>query len=342
MIYETITKYHALSKRDIHHRYKSWEHCFNFFSKNHSSMYDEKVFDESCLQLAFYLASWGMMRGGSFLLQKDYRVHEYFIKEVVLDSKFQKYFELEQQLVLDPKSILGINELISATENSYINNITEVNGQEKSVSVTDTLTSKILLGVFAIVPAYDRYLVEALKLHGIKSQLNEQSLLQIVEFYNQHCDEFARCQQVFNNEGVFYTPMKLIDMYFFQIGYIMDTNEEPNEELYRILDFAAQFKNSMDSKKGDILKRKVEKPIKNLGLKDMIQEYIIDQLKQAKAVGVTSVELKSGDIHRSLKLEHRMPSVCNAMVSLGVFRYEIIQDTPSGASSTRLVRYYLS
>lgn len=31
--------------------------------------------DYLSLQLAFYLASWGMYRGSSFLLQKYYRVH---------------------------------------------------------------------------------------------------------------------------------------------------------------------------------------------------------------------------------------------------------------------------
>ena len=31
--------------------------------------------DEAAIQLAFYLASWGMYRGSSFLLQRAYSVH---------------------------------------------------------------------------------------------------------------------------------------------------------------------------------------------------------------------------------------------------------------------------
>lgn len=69
------------------------------------------------------------------------------------------------------------------TTDSYINNIPHINGEEKLVTVTDTLASKILLGVYGIVPAYDRYLKEALKLHGISQQFNEASLMELVNFY---------------------------------------------------------------------------------------------------------------------------------------------------------------
>lgn len=83
MIIEIISKYHQLAKSDQHHRFKSWEHCYQFFHSNYKNIHNEKTFDQGCLHLAFYLASWGMLRGGSFLLQKDYRVHEYFLNEVV-------------------------------------------------------------------------------------------------------------------------------------------------------------------------------------------------------------------------------------------------------------------
>ncbi len=85
----------------------------------------------------------------------------------------------------------------------------------------------------------------------------------------------------------------------------------------------------------------MQRSIKNPGLTDKIRECIIGRLNQAKADGFTSIHLKSGDIHKSLKLDNRMPAVTNAMVSLGVFRFEIIHDTPSGASSTKVVKYYL-
>ena len=54
-------------------RYKSWEYCYHsFISARNSSSPD---YDILSLHLAFYLASWGMYRGSSFLLQKDYKIH---------------------------------------------------------------------------------------------------------------------------------------------------------------------------------------------------------------------------------------------------------------------------
>jgi hypothetical protein len=47
---------------------------------------------------------------------------------------------------------------------------------------------------------------------------------------NQNREEFERCQRLFSSEGVIYTPMKLVDMYFFQIGYLLDTVEGNSEE----------------------------------------------------------------------------------------------------------------
>jgi hypothetical protein len=44
-------------------------------------------YDYLSLQLSFYLASWGMYRGSSFLLQKDYKVHIPAVKEL-LNEKY--------------------------------------------------------------------------------------------------------------------------------------------------------------------------------------------------------------------------------------------------------------
>lgn len=47
----------------------SWRYCYNAFS-------DPSATRESlALHLGFYLASWGMMRGSSFLREFDYTVH---------------------------------------------------------------------------------------------------------------------------------------------------------------------------------------------------------------------------------------------------------------------------
>jgi len=56
-------------------RYTSFDYCFNYFQSFRDSgnvAYPENI-QFSCLQLGFYLASWGMLRGSAKLLQKSAR-----------------------------------------------------------------------------------------------------------------------------------------------------------------------------------------------------------------------------------------------------------------------------
>lgn len=72
---DTLSKYYDNIKKDKNHRLKSWEHCYTqfkmVFNKNELSV---KGRDYLSLHLAFYLASWGMYRGSSFMLEKDYKM----------------------------------------------------------------------------------------------------------------------------------------------------------------------------------------------------------------------------------------------------------------------------
>ena len=47
-------------------RYTSFDYCYNYFRTTNDLTID---IEKSCLVLGFYLASWGMYRGSSFLLQ---------------------------------------------------------------------------------------------------------------------------------------------------------------------------------------------------------------------------------------------------------------------------------
>ncbi len=73
-----ILSYYGHLESDQSHRYKSWEHCFKYFGKKKA---DKRV---ACLHLSFYLASWGMYRGSSFLLWKDCFVHHEVVKHIML------------------------------------------------------------------------------------------------------------------------------------------------------------------------------------------------------------------------------------------------------------------
>jgi hypothetical protein len=121
-------------------------------------------------------------------------------------------------------------------------NINEVNGITTRINVTDTLASKILLGVSGNVPAYDRYFKDALTLFGIRTQFDELSLKGLVHFYKHNQQGFEKNRDLFSKDGVSYTPMKLIDMYFWQIGFMLDNPDKYEEEITIVNEFAEQYK----------------------------------------------------------------------------------------------------
>src|SRR4030042_1465332 len=71
-------------------RYTSFDYCFNYFQsfrdlgKVAAIAYTENL-QLSCLQLGFYLASWGMYRGSSNLLQKSV-LHLVPVVETIADT----------------------------------------------------------------------------------------------------------------------------------------------------------------------------------------------------------------------------------------------------------------
>ncbi len=90
MIKEVLYAYHDETIKVTNHRLKSWEHCYKFFKINHQNLDDQKIMDLACLHLAFYLASWGMLRN-SFLLQRDYLIHKEFIENVVRKEEYYAF-----------------------------------------------------------------------------------------------------------------------------------------------------------------------------------------------------------------------------------------------------------
>ena len=60
-------------------RYSSFDYCYNYFLTTKDLTKD---IEKSCLTLGFYLASWGMYRGSSFLLQKSVKYLEPTIKYI--------------------------------------------------------------------------------------------------------------------------------------------------------------------------------------------------------------------------------------------------------------------
>jgi len=210
-----VESFNADAQGGANTRYRSWEHCYRYF-KQHRSKPDEETLDLLSLHLAFYLASWGMYRGSSFLLQKDYRAHKEAVKEIVK----RKYgclwgMSAKQMLKADHlELILSVSQKLKELYRA------EKTGLSKPPAVTDTLITKILMGTFGCVPAYDQYFLNGMKAyHAASGAFGEKSLRSLAEYYIENKDVFNDCRDRISKNGLEYPQMKILDMCFWQIGF---------------------------------------------------------------------------------------------------------------------------
>jgi hypothetical protein len=203
---ELIEKYLEPTFSDKNHRYKSWEHCFQVFSNP-----DDKI-DYLALQLAFYLASWGMYRGSSGLLWKDYKVH-YEAVEII-----KNHHNLRHEFIDLPQKQDVMNVFLELTE--CYSKLYYYNGKDKkSVTATDTLISKIILGALGCLPAFDRYFNVGL-FNTEYSVINDKSIGLIWEKTEAMKSEIELVQGwIRQKTGTLYPPMKIVDMYYWQLGF---------------------------------------------------------------------------------------------------------------------------
>ncbi|MFD3156673.1 hypothetical protein ACFIJ5_07395 [Haloimpatiens sp. FM7330] len=213
---ENIKKYYNVISKDKNGRYKSWEHCFKYFNENKNKGGDENIVEVLCLHLAFYLASWGMYRGSSFLLQKDYKVHHEAVLEI-LKEKYKPLWNIKCSDLIDRENLELIFEAKKELKDIYINNRKNIDDHKE---VSDILITKILMGTFGCVPAYDRFFVKGIKTYKVAGSIfNEKSIDNLAKFYIANYEQFEKCRQEISRNGVEYSQMKLLDMCFWQIGY---------------------------------------------------------------------------------------------------------------------------
>ena len=188
-------------------RYKSWEHCFDFFQHK----FKQKNWDLASLMLAFYLASWGMYRGSSFLLQYTYTIHSEPLKIIFS----QRYRILRQKKILQGTEISLLFQLINELRDFYLKKHHNIRPSIISKDqVSETLISKILMGVLGNIPAYDRFVKAGLKKSKISHHMSQTSYNQLVNFYHRHYKEI----EILTKKYPYYPPMKLLDMYFLTLG----------------------------------------------------------------------------------------------------------------------------
>ena len=159
------------------------------------------------------MASWGMLRGGSFLLKMDYLVHKPLV-EAVLSGKYDLLFQDRHGSHMVPLTM----EFSKEIHNAY--------GRR---TLTDTFVTKIILGIFGCTPAYDRFFKHAArKLKVCSGSFNENSLKALWRYYEEHNQALEALRAELLIVGQRYTPMKLLDMCLFQIG-VDELGQEEDE-----------------------------------------------------------------------------------------------------------------
>lgn len=195
---------------------RSFDYCYNYFRTNDGDRLKLDM-EKSCMVIGFYLASWGMLRGSSFLRKKSAIYFEPLITYIsALDKEYW-------QFDVDKYDAITINKIYDLYQ-GIKNKIVEGNAQHL------TLVTKVMLGVFGIVPAFDtnfkaffKYLSDGQ--YG-SSSFNKKTLEFIQQFYldNQiEIDTLSASTQTIdfkngNPTGLYYTKARIIDMYGFIIG----------------------------------------------------------------------------------------------------------------------------
>jgi hypothetical protein len=191
-------------------RYASFDYCFNHF-QNHrergrlGALVEGDETQLSCLQLGFYLASWGMLRGSSELLKRSVKNLVPVVEAIVAAPSEMWDIDVDAYSDANVATILDFSRTLRATLHE---------------GASDILVTKIILGTMGCVPAFDTNFKRGF---GV-STFGRKSLEKVGNFYRDNADviEAHREATLDFDTGLptdrRYAQAKVIDMIFFIEG----------------------------------------------------------------------------------------------------------------------------
>ena len=204
---------------DPHHRYLSWEYCHEALRLNRRPQIDATI-DYLCLHLAWYLASWGMLRN-SFLMQKDYKIHADVVR-LIYQTEWDDLWDISPEKLSQEYYADRIMKLSESITEAYVASGAGI--------PTETLLTKILLGTVGCVPAYDRYFKKALADTGAAPQVfSAKSIRTLGNLYLDHEDEFEKLRKHCGSR-IEYPAAKILDMCFFEYGFQRDASSQEDSD----------------------------------------------------------------------------------------------------------------
>jgi hypothetical protein len=209
-----------LGDRSPVERASSFDYCFNYFQRFRDSgatdtLADPEHREASCLHLGYYLASWGMLRGSTALHTKSYRFFEPVIETIAEETLSLWGIDADVYTEENASSLIELRDRLARA-------LTARPVLDMAVRApTDTLVTKVMLGVFGSVPAFDSYFVRGFRtVTNGRVTFSRRSLEAVGDFYEQNSAaiDALRIPTLDAVSGQFtrrcYTRAKIIDMVF--------------------------------------------------------------------------------------------------------------------------------
>lgn len=204
----SIARYRA--RLEPQARYASFDYCFNYFRSFHdrddvSGLAAKNQLQVSCLQLGFYLASWGMLRGSSVLLQRSVR----------------NFIPVVEAIADMPEEVwsIDVDSYSSTNCDALLEGVARIR-RSFPERASDILVTKTMLGVFGGMPAFDQFFKKGFSAHTVSGR----SLRKVGQFYEDHTEviDTNRVPTISFDTGaatdLMYPRAKVIDMVFFTVG----------------------------------------------------------------------------------------------------------------------------
>jgi hypothetical protein len=205
-----------LAARTPTDRYASFDYCFNYFQSQFEdddlpALADAPGLQMSCLHLGFYLASWGMYRGSTVRLQRSLAYLTPAVSVIAAAPREVWASDINHYTDDVCAALIDVGHRLRAAFPE---------------GASDTLVTKVMLGVFGCVPAFDTYFRTGFRAAtGFRvSGLNRPALQRISSFYEENAEVIERYRvptldfDTGSETTRRYSRAKVIDMIFFVEG----------------------------------------------------------------------------------------------------------------------------
>lgn len=226
--FDSVAEFAKLFDERDFHRYTSWKYCYRaskaVYSKFKAGKTTDFDYDYLALNLGFFLASWGMFRNSN-LFYLGYKVHVEPIK-----------FLFNQSVLWDTDYVPG--PALKSIKQGLIDKYSGIcEGIE--LTMTDTLFTKILLGLTGGVMAFDRFCKTAMRKLGYNAGLYGKNsgwvkIQRDFPKYEKAFAKYSKCLQTYKplvvENGVYvesgeecsYPIAKNVDRFMFEFGMLYD------------------------------------------------------------------------------------------------------------------------